>query len=60
MKIYGAFTILETVEVPADATTEEIENEFYSVLKDRISSHVDVTDMVDDFEWEYAREESYE
>lgn len=55
MKIYGTFTILETIEVPADAT-EEIEDELYSVLIDRLSSHVDVSNIIDDFEWEYARE----
>ena len=55
MKIYGTFTILETIEVPADATEAEIENELYSILRDRLSSHVDVNNIIDDFEWEYAR-----
>lgn len=57
MKIYSTFTILETIEVPANATEKEIENELYSVLTDRLSSHVDVSDIIDDFEWEYARED---
>ena len=57
MKIHGTFTILETIEVPADATEAEIENELYSVLIDRLSSHVDVSNIIDDFEWEYARED---
>ena len=57
MKIYGTFTILETIEVPADATEAEIENELYSVLIDRLSSHVDISSIIDDFEWDYARED---